>query len=265
VKQHAARCYGTAGRAWLEYLVIHTEGLAAALRSRMDAVEAQIVPESAAGQVQRGGRRFALVAVAGELATEAGLTGWPAGEATRAARACFEAWIQSRGGSGSSEVTAMLRAVRRFLEAHGEGRFSMWHRGADDHAAKTLQKAGVRRMVGEDGEPIKTNSQHGAEFGERMPASLGEGVSYEYFILAETFKGEVCQGFDHQAVARVLLDHGCLVTKNPAATASNQVTRHRACPLATASRPRSLNLICEPARRPLFSHFNFLVRYQNVK
>ncbi len=215
VKQHAARCYGTAGRAWLEYLVIHTEGLAAALRSRMDAVEAQIVPESAAGQVQRGGRRFALVAVAGELATEAGLTGWPAGEATRAARACFEAWIQSRGGSGSSEVTAMLRAVRRFLEAHGEGRFSMWHRGADDHAAKTLQKAGVRRMVGEDGEPIKTNSQHGAEFGERMPASLGEGVSYEYFILAETFKGEVCQGFDHQAVARVLLDHGCLVTKEP--------------------------------------------------
>lgn len=70
-------------------------------------------------------------------------------------------------------------------------------------------------MVGEDGEPIKTNSQHGAEFGERMPASLGEGVSYEYFILAETFKGEVCQGFDHQAVARVLLDHGCLVTKEP--------------------------------------------------
>lgn len=211
VKQHAARCYGTAGRAWLEYLVSHTEGLASTLRERMNAVEAQIVPESAAGQVQRGGRRFALVAAAGELATEAGLTGWPAGEATRAARACFEAWIQSRGGSGSSEVTAILRGVRRFLELNGEGRFSMWHRGADDHAPKTLNRAGVRRMLNADGEPIKTNNQHGAEFGDRMPAALGEGVSFEYFITAEVFTAEVCGGADRDTVCRVLLEHGCLV------------------------------------------------------
>ena len=104
----------------------------------------------------------------------------------------------------------MLRQVRRFLETHGDGRFTMWHRGADDHAPKTLQRAGVRRMLGEDGQPIKTNSQHGAEYGERMPAALGEGVSFEYFVLAETFRAEICQGFDYQSVARVLLDHGCL-------------------------------------------------------
>jgi putative DNA primase/helicase len=61
----------------------------------------------------------------------------------------------------------------------------MWHRSADDHAPKTLMRAGVRRMLNADGEPIKTNSQHGAEFGDRMPAALGEGVSFEYFILAE--------------------------------------------------------------------------------
>ena len=104
----------------------------------------------------------------------------------------------------------MLRQVLRFLEMHGEGRFAMWHRGADDHAPKTLQRAGVRRMLGEDGKPIKTNSQHGAEFGDRMPAAIGEGVSFEYFVLAETFRSEVCNGFDYQAVCRVLLDHGCL-------------------------------------------------------
>ena len=210
VQGRAARYYGTAGRAWLEHLVANTSGLAAALAARMDAIEAAIVPESAAGQVKRGGRRFALVAAAGEMATEAGLTGWPAGEATRAAKACFDAWIASRGGKGSSEVTSMLRQVLRFLEMHGEGRFAMWHRGADDHAPKTLQRAGVRRMLGEDGKPIKTNSQHGAEFGDRMPAAIGEGVSFEYFVLAETFRSEVCNGFDYQAVCRVLLDHGCL-------------------------------------------------------
>ena len=36
-------------------------------------------------------------------------------------------------------------------------------------------------------------------------------MSYEYFILAETFRAEVCQGFDYQAVCRVLLDHDCLI------------------------------------------------------
>ena len=69
----------------------------------------------------------------------------------------------------------------------------------------------VRRMVNADGEPIKTNNQHAQDFGERMPADMGEGVSYEYFIQAETFRSEVCQGFDYQAVCRVLLDHECLV------------------------------------------------------
>ncbi|NVO07787.1 MAG: DUF927 domain-containing protein, partial [Rhodoferax sp.] len=168
VQGHAARCYGVAGRAWLEYLVGETEGLSVALRERMDAIEAQIVPAGASGQVKRGGRRFALIAAAGEMATAAGLTGWPEGESVRAAHTCFDAWLTLRGGAGSSEKTNMLRQVRSFLEANGEGRFTYWHRASDDRVAKTLNKAGVRRMLNADGDPIKTNSQHKAEYGEEM-------------------------------------------------------------------------------------------------
>lgn len=120
-----------------------------------------------------------------------------------------------RGGAGSSEKVTMLRQVRAFLETHGDGRFAMWHRGADDHAAKTLHRAGVRRMLNEDGEPIKTNGQHGAQFGDNMPPAMGENVSYEYFVLAETFKAEVCKGFDVQAVCAVLVEHGALIVKEP--------------------------------------------------
>jgi putative DNA primase/helicase len=206
----AASVYGATGRAWLEHLTATADTLKARIRAAAAALGAQIVPEAASGQVERVGARFALVGAAGEMATAAGLTGWPKGESERAARACFEAWLAARGGIGNGEVVAMLRKVRGFLEAHGEGRFSMWHRSADDHAPKTLQRAGVRRMLSADGEPIKTNSQHGTEFGDRMPAALGEGVSFEYFILAETFTAEVCQGFDRDAVCRVLLAHGCL-------------------------------------------------------
>ena len=104
----------------------------------------------------------------------------------------------------------MLRQVRAFLEAHGEGRFTWWHRAGDDRAPKTLHRAGYRRMVGEDGKPIKSDSDHQREYGERMHSGAAEAVSVEYFIHAEVFRGEVCKGFDPGAVAAVLLDHGCL-------------------------------------------------------
>ena len=210
VTHQAQAVYGAPGRAWLEWLTSNADTLKASIRKSADALAAQLIPKDSSGQVERVGARFALVGAAGELATEAGLTGWPAGESDAAARACFNAWLAARGGNGNGEVVAMLRAVRRFLETHGEGRFAMWHRGADDHAPKTLQRAGVRRMLNADGEPIKTNNQHGHEFGDKMPSALGEGVSFEYFILAETFRAEVCQGFDYKAVCRVLVDHGCL-------------------------------------------------------
>ena len=210
---HAASTYGAPGRAWLQWLCDHADTIKASIRASSAALAVQMIPEAAAGQVERVGARFALVGAAGELATAAGLTGWPEGESERAARACFNAWLTARGGIGNGEVVAMLRQVKRFLETHGDGRFTWWHRGADDHNAKTLQRAGFKRMLNAEGEPVKTQSKHLAEFGDTMPAALGEDVSVEYFILAETFKTEVCQSYDSQTVAGVLFNHGCLTIK----------------------------------------------------
>jgi len=210
----AGTVYGATGRAWLQWLTENAEGLKQRIRQAADKLARQIVPEAAGGQVERVGARFALVGAAGELATSAGLTGWPPGEAEWAARECFNSWLAARGGIGDGEVSAMLRQVRRFLEAHGEGRFTWWHRAADDHNSKTLHRAGFRRMVNDRGEPIKTNSDHLSEYGDRMPATLGESVSVEYFVLTEVFRSEVCQGFDSGTVARVLLEHECLIRKD---------------------------------------------------
>lgn len=211
----AGTVYGTAGRAWLEWLTDNADALKARIREGMARLSAELVPQDASGQVHRVAARFALVATAGELATAAGLTGWAPGESERAARACFTAWLNARGGAGNGEVAAMLRQVRRFLELHGEGRFTWWHRAADDHNAKTLNRAGFRRMVNEHGEPIKTNADHQRAYGEQIEAIDAERTSVEFFILNETFKNEVCQGFDPQAVCKVLEQHGCLTTKEP--------------------------------------------------
>lgn len=211
----AASCFGAVGRAWLEWLTANVDTLKARIRDAANGLALDLVPEAASGQVYRVGARFALVGAAGELATAAGLTGWPKGEAERAARACFNAWLAARGGAGNGEVTAMLKQVRRFLELHGSGRFEWWHRAADDHSPKTLQRAGLKRMLNERGEPIKDDAIHQREYGERMSPSDGMRTTTEYFVLPETFRNEICQGFDPEAVCKVLVAHDCLTVKEP--------------------------------------------------
>lgn len=209
--REAQVCHGGPGRAFVEWACANTEGLGRRLRTGVQSLARAWVPNGASGQVERVGARFALVGLAGELATEAGFTGWPAGESERAARACFDAWLSARGGAGNGEAASMMRGGRSFLEAHGEGRFTWWHRASDDHNAKTLQRAGFRRMVDKDGKPIKSDAEHQREYGERMTPADGEAVSVEYFVLPEVFRAEVCRGFDYRAVCKVLLEHGCLL------------------------------------------------------
>ena len=215
ITAQAGTAFGAVGREWLQWLTCHTDTLKARIRELSNALALQLVPDVASGQVHRVGARFALVGAAGELATEAGLTGWAKGESERAARACFNAWLAARGGTGNGEVQSMLRQVRRFLELHGEGRFTWWHRAADDHSAKTLHRAGFRRMVNERGEPIKTHADHQRSYGEEIEPFDAERTSVEYFVMPEVFRAEVCQGFDAEAVCKVLADHGCLTTNEP--------------------------------------------------
>ena len=206
--------HGTAGRAWLGWLVDQVDTLRDRTRDSIEQYAADWIPEAASGQVQRVGRRFALVAVAGELATEAGLTGWEPGEAARGVRACFDAWLASRGGIGNAEEAHMLRQVQRLLAERGAGNFAWWHRAADDRAPNPTERWGFRRLVDEEGKPIKSDSDHMREYGERMTPADGEGVSIEFFVFDEVFKGRLSEGFEPSAMARLLLKRGHLVPES---------------------------------------------------
>ena len=177
--------HGTAGRAFLEWAVAHADALRDRMRAAVDRIAAQWMPEAASGQVDRVARRFAVVAAAGELATEAGITGWSEGEAARAAKACFHSWLESRGSIGNAEEVQILRQVRRFFEAHGEGRFTEWRRAVDDHAPKTLHRAGFRKSITD---------------------STTDTVGWEFYVFTETFRTEVCEGFEVKSALRVLRD-----------------------------------------------------------
>jgi putative DNA primase/helicase len=210
IVSNAARHYGSAGRTWLEWLCEHFSELPDRLGKMVEEQRDALVPDAAAEQVRRVGSRFALVAAAGELATEAGITGWQAGEASRAVRSCFNAWLAARGHLDNGEDAAMVRQVRQFLELHGEARFTWWHRAADDHAPKTMNRAGFRRLLDGEGRPIKSDAEHFREYGDRMRPADGEQAQVEFIVLREVFRREVAVGFDPDAVATLLKTRGHL-------------------------------------------------------
>lgn len=205
--------YGSAGLAFIEWAVQNGAGLAELLREEVAERVAAWVPGGAHGQVPRVAQRFALIGAAGDLATHAGLTGWPLGEATNAARACFEAWLEDRGGAGNSEEQTMLAQVRQFFELHGAARFTWWHRLADDHAPVTMNRAGFRRMRTRHGEEIASNADHYKQFGDKMHPDDAAETQSDWFVLPEVFKKEVCRGFNPHTVARLLAQRGALVSE----------------------------------------------------
>ncbi|ACY33743.1 DUF927 domain-containing protein [Comamonas thiooxydans] len=123
IKRASRQQYGTAGRAFLEKLSRDTTDMV----QNLEAIKAQLLAgvDSGDGQPARAAARLAVLALAGELATTYGITGWDEGEATSAAEVGFAAWLAQRGElSGNAEQDQMVQAVLGFIERHGDSRFS---------------------------------------------------------------------------------------------------------------------------------------------
>jgi putative DNA primase/helicase len=121
IKRAAATHYGHAGRAFLEKLTRDSQDFCALLERIKGLPEFSV--KDSEGQAKRAAARFALMALAGEVVTEYGITGWPPGDAINAAAVGFKAWQASRG-RGNSERTQVLEQLSGFIERHGDSRFS---------------------------------------------------------------------------------------------------------------------------------------------
>ncbi len=180
----AARYFGTAGVAFIEGVIKHRHELPEMVARLRAEFMQETLPADAGGQARRGAARFALVAVAGELATAWGLTGWPVREAERAVRRCFADWLSGRGGAGNLERTMLLRQVRQFFELHGESRFSAWDRATDSHAPRTSNRAGFVRQ--------------------------DDNGALVYYVMLEVFRRELCTGYDYREAEKILIARGWL-------------------------------------------------------
>jgi putative DNA primase/helicase len=178
----ADRDCGHAAREFLAQLTKKTQEVAPIVHKRRRDFIAEHCPTDADGQVRRACGRFAIIAVAGELATTFGITGWNNGDATMAIVRCWHDWLAERGGAGAAEVSKALLQVRLFLEQHGESRFSLaWD--------KTNER------------PVSNRA------GFRRTADTGA----TYYVLPQVFRCEVCKGLDAKMVARVMMERGWLL------------------------------------------------------
>ncbi|MDP1651772.1 MAG: DUF927 domain-containing protein [Rhodocyclaceae bacterium] len=121
IKLAAKTHYGHAGRAFLEKLTRDKRNFSEYLEQFKR--QAELSDDAGEGQAKRAAGRFAMLALAGELATEYGITGWPEGEALKAGGVGFKAW-QSLRGKGNDERRQILERVSGFIERHGDSRFS---------------------------------------------------------------------------------------------------------------------------------------------
>lgn len=141
LQSQAAKYYGTAGIAYLERLVRDKRDMGELLERMLQAITADV--DGLQSQELRGARLFALAAMAGELATEYGVTPWPEGAAIQAAKDCFDAWRNHRG-TGNTETRQILTAVADFIDRHGDSRFSalLSRQPEHDNDARVINRAG---------------------------------------------------------------------------------------------------------------------------
>jgi putative DNA primase/helicase len=125
LKSGSSKHYGHVGPALVEALVrrqgrIDDAVLGDEISTKLE--EMRLAFPASTGQEARAATRFAVVALAGELAIQEGLLPWEPGSVRAAMVEMYEAWIGLRG-HGQSEELKILRLVLGFIDRYS-ARFS---------------------------------------------------------------------------------------------------------------------------------------------
>lgn len=185
IKTLASQNYGHAGDQWLNHITVNKNKITALAKAMMDT----FIKDFADGlnnQIKRVAKRFAIVACAGELATQAKITGWQSGRAYEAVGLCFKSWLNEFGSTDNIEEKKILNQIKHFFELHGTSRF------------EPLE--------------IKRNA-----FGEEIRPIIHNRVGYydekkkAYLISTNMFENELCKGFNATKAKEILRRHAWII------------------------------------------------------
>lgn len=172
------------------FLIARPATLDTELIPRMRHLAESMITEAGAepsGVVRRAADRFALPGVAGELATDAGITGWVTGDASWAATTCFINWLETRPGDSSCLDDARERITS--IIAQKESQFQdVRQTGATKVPQNRIGWITYDRDAGE------------------------EGLSHQYEIIPAVFR-DLMRGLPRNRVLKQLADAGILKTR----------------------------------------------------
>ncbi|MDC9581199.1 DUF927 domain-containing protein [Xenorhabdus sp. PR6a] len=186
LEQAVTKYHGSPFRDWLKYLTHDLTFISGTAKALLKEYTTNMMPENAGNQVGRAITRFALVAMAGEIATRAGITGWQQGEAYAAAEKCLAAWMKERGHTANQEDITAMEQVTDFISRNQFSRFADCY----DENSRPLNMMGFRRV--EKG------------IGNQEP-------TIQFYVLPTAWK-EICKGFDSRKVVRLCVEKGWLET-----------------------------------------------------
>ncbi|NKN34102.1 DUF927 domain-containing protein [Marichromatium bheemlicum] len=122
IKAACARHYGTAGPEFIDRIAAQFGTMSEArahVRALVDAILAEIAPPELRAETRRALRRFALIAAAGELASDLGVLPVASGLIRSAAQTMAQSWLTT---SSETDEDRIVASVRAFILAH-ESRF----------------------------------------------------------------------------------------------------------------------------------------------
>jgi uncharacterized protein (DUF927 family) len=216
ITEATSRYFGTPFRTFIAALVARLDrdpGFVDYLRAEMMRIMAGLLEPIGAhdGQVRSVARRFALIALGGNLATDLCCTGWGIGstgqrEAEWAAQTCFFAWLKARGTTGSHEDAQAVLQLRAFVSEHGGSKFDDWGEARlaegeqPDPSApppmqkfRTVNRAGWRRWM----KPARPDDDQGAG-------------CWHYFFSADGMRAALI-GLEFKSALKVLVARGMII------------------------------------------------------
>lgn len=175
LQEKTAEYHGKAGNEFLIKFVEHKKELIPDIKQKLKKLVSDLELPEGGTQAGRVARRFMLVGLIGELATQFKITGWSAGEAIQAAVSCFNSWLENCGGE-NQESKELKKQVGLFFELHGASRFE--NKGGDERAI--INRAGY----------------------------IDENY---YYVLTNVFEQELCRGYNLKQAKGTLKNIGWLV------------------------------------------------------
>jgi uncharacterized protein (DUF927 family) len=192
LKAGAKAHYGHAGPEFVRVLLSDIDGMTAKAAAYEAEFKRMALRAGDTGQIERGVRRFALVAAAGRLAAEAGIVPWEPLAAFGAALHLFDTWAKGFGRTAAREETSVLKRLLGVLQREGSA-FAASKEDFDD----SMRSGEARSMT--------TYGFYGVQKGYK------DTEESFYFIHRDGWE-RIFKGMDATQAAKIIKQRGYLTT-----------------------------------------------------